>query len=144
MSVVKGYAFTTYLMENGSIVSLIGVPVCILLTAILACCFCACKGFKLCRKVIHKLDKILFFSMVIRVLLVAYLNFCITAFTTFFITQNNLKTGSIIFGLVIGIWIASLLFAVLAKQEKLNDEKFRYRYGSLYANLRTNAWYRVG
>jgi len=82
---MKESSFTVFLKANVKYAILVSIPITALLTALAFCivkCLKRSKNEKV-QKVLLKVEKALFFSMVLRTLLAVYITLCVMSFTGF-------------------------------------------------------------
>ena len=92
------------------------------------------KKVKKCEPVrtkIMKIEKTIFFNLIIRSILAVYINLCIDVFVTK--KSSNSDIGMTVFLAI--VWFSSLIFAIVSKQSFLEKDTVTVRIDTLYTNL---------
>jgi hypothetical protein len=124
-----------YFKNNTTVALSIFIPSFIALGIILIIVIKKVKKCEPVRIKIVKIEKTIFFNLIIRSILAVYINLCIDVFVAFFVT----KTGSASdIGMTVflgSIWVSSLVFAIVTKQKFLEKDTVKERIDTLYSNL---------
>jgi hypothetical protein len=124
-----------YFTNNTTVALSIFIPSFIALFIILIIVIKKVKKCEPVRIKIVKIEKTVFFNLIIRSILAVYINLCIDVFVAFFVT----KTGSVSdIGMTVflgSVWVSSLVFAIVTKQKFLEKNTVKERIDTLYSNL---------
>jgi len=132
-----------YVKSNVKTVLMVAIPSFVVITIGLFLLVKYCKCCVPLHKILGKIEKLIFFKLIIRLTMAVYINVCITAFVVAFVKQDlNTTSGSMI-GFLVAVCVFSLVFALVSKQEFLDKESVKARIGTLYQNLDRRRWSRV-
>jgi hypothetical protein len=124
-----------YLKENWTAFLKIFIPGTVILVCGFGYMIHECAKCGPVRRFFDKIEKIIFFNLIIRSVLAIYVNLCITVFVAFFVTKslNFADMGMTLF--LVGVWVFTLVFAIKVKRPTLELDSVKVRISNLYTNL---------
>ena len=103
------------------------------------------KKVSMCKKVLHKLKSILFYSYPIRYIITSFLNLFSIFFTFFIVNLTSGKNTGIkilcgVFTLAQMCWPLFVVGFLVWNHAKLQSLSFKARFGAMYRGIRTNSF----
>jgi hypothetical protein len=134
-SVVVESSAAEYFKNNMTVALSIYIPSFIVLGVVLIIVIKKVKKCEPVRTKIMKIEKTIFFNLIIRSILAVYINLCIDVFVAFFVTKKSSTSdiGMTVFLAI--VWFSSLIFAIVSKQSFLEKDTVTVRIDTLYTNL---------